>query len=97
LKTLKIEDEVDDSSMILNTLYYGNQREYSPPFYIPLGINGLCLNNCRLDSGVSTNAMPFKVMRQLGLRITHPYGNVCGIDSKKVKVCDLIEYMKAYL
>jgi hypothetical protein len=91
LKTLKIQDEVGDPLVILNTMYHGNQREDNPPFYLSLGINGLHLNNCMLDSGASTNMMPLKVMKQLGLRTTHPYGNVCGIDSKKVKVYGLIE------
>jgi hypothetical protein len=50
-----------------------------------------------LDSGASTNVMSLKVMKQLGLKTTHPYGNVCGIDSKKVKVYGLIEDVEVYL
>jgi hypothetical protein len=50
-----------------------------------------------LDSGASTNVMSLKVMEQLGLKTTHPYGNVCGIDSKKVKVYGLIEDVEVYL
>ena len=49
-----------------------------------------------LDCGASTNGMPSKIMEQLGLKTTHPYGNVCGIDSKKVKVYGLIEYVEVY-
>jgi hypothetical protein len=41
--------------------------------------------------------MSLKVMEQLGLKTTHPYGNVCGIDSKKVKVYGLIEDVEVYL
>jgi hypothetical protein len=41
--------------------------------------------------------MSLKVMNQLGLKKTCPYGNVCGIDSKKVKVYGLIEDVKMYL
>jgi hypothetical protein len=41
--------------------------------------------------------MSLKVMKQLGLKTTRPYGNVCGIDSKKVKVYGLIEDVEVYL
>jgi hypothetical protein len=97
LKTLKIQDEAGDPPVILNTMYYGNRREDNPPFYLSLDINGFRLNNCMLNSGASANVMPLKVMRQIGLRTTRPYGNVCGIDSKKVKVYGLIEDVKVYL
>jgi hypothetical protein len=86
LKELKVQDEIGDPLVILNTMYHGNQGDDNPPFYLSLGINGFCWNNCMLDSGASKNLMSLKVMKKLGLRTTHPYGNVCGIDSKKVKV-----------
>jgi hypothetical protein len=47
--------------------------------------------------GASTNVMSLKVMKQLGLWKTFPYGNVCVIDSIKVKVYDLIEDVEVYL
>jgi hypothetical protein len=50
-----------------------------------------------LDFGASTNMMSLKVTEQIGLKTTHPYGNVCGIDSKKVKVYGLIEYVEVYV
>jgi hypothetical protein len=50
-----------------------------------------------LDYGALANVMYLKVMKWLGLKTTHPYGNVCGIDSKKVKVYGLIEDMEIYL
>jgi hypothetical protein len=83
--------------MILNTMYHGNWKEDNPPFYISLVINGFHLNNYILDTEVSANVMPLKVMRQIVLRTTYPYGNFCGIDSKKVKVYGLIEDVKFYL
>jgi hypothetical protein len=49
-----------------------------------------------LDYGASTNVMSLKFMKQLGLWITHPYGNFCGIDSRKVKVYGL-EDVEVYL
>jgi hypothetical protein len=97
LKVLKVPDEAKYPSVILNTMYHGQQREDNPPFYLSLGVNGLRLNNCMLDFGASTNAMSLKVMKQLGLNTTNPYGNVCGVDSKKVKVYGIIEYVEVYL
>jgi hypothetical protein len=97
LKTLKIKDEVGDPPVILNTMYHGNRRKDNPLFYLSLGINGIHLNNCMLYSEASTNVVPLKVTRQLGLRTTCPYGNICGIDSKKVKVYGLIEDVRVYL
>jgi hypothetical protein len=50
LKALKVPDEAEDPPVILNTMYHGQQREENPPFYLSLGVNGLRLNNCMLDS-----------------------------------------------
>jgi hypothetical protein len=44
-----------------------------------------------LDSKASTNVISLKFMEQIDLKTNHPYGNVCDIDSKKVKVYGLIE------
>jgi hypothetical protein len=41
--------------------------------------------------------MTLKVMKQLGLEVTRPYGNVCGIDSKSIGVCGLIEDLEVHL
>jgi hypothetical protein len=45
----------------------------------------------------SINVMSLKVMEQLGLKTTRPYGNVCGIDSKRVKVYGLCEDVEVFL
>jgi len=97
LKALKIQDEVGDPPTILNTMYHGNNGEENPPFYLSLGINGLHLNNCMLDSRASANVISFKFMKQLGLQTTHPYVKVCGIDSKRVKCYNHIKDLKVYL
>jgi hypothetical protein len=83
--------------VILNTMYHGIHREKKPHFYLYLGINSFFLNNCMLDSRPSENVMSLKVMKQLGLWTTHPYGKFCGIDSKKVKVYSLIEHVEVYM
>jgi hypothetical protein len=36
-------------------------------------------------------------MKQLGLKVTRPYGNVCIIDLKTVKVYGLIKDLEVYL
>jgi hypothetical protein len=50
-----------------------------------------------LDFGALKNVMSLKVMEYLGLKTTRPHGNVCGIDSKKVKVYGLVEDVEVYL
>jgi len=97
LKLLKVPAEKEDPLIILNSMYLDRQRDNNPPFYFALRVNGLCLNNCMLYSGASKNVMSFNVMEQLGLKMTQPYGNVCGIDSKKVKFYELCENIEVYL
>jgi hypothetical protein len=60
-------------------------------------MNGLCLNNYMLDLGASTNVISLKVLKQLGLKTTRPYGNVCGIDSRKVKVLGVWKDVEVFL
>jgi hypothetical protein len=36
-------------------------------------------------------------MKQLGLKTTRPYGNVCGIDSRRVKVLGVCEDVEVFL
>jgi hypothetical protein len=71
-------------------------KEKTTPLFTSLGINGFPLSNCMLDFGASTNVMPLKVMKQLGLQTNRPYGNVCGIDSKRDEDYSLIEDLKVY-
>jgi hypothetical protein len=41
--------------------------------------------------------MYLNFMNQLGLKITRPYRNVCGIDYRLIKVCGLINNLRIYL
>jgi len=61
-------------------------EDISLPFDITFILEGLLLHNGMLDSGAATNVMPLTSVSALGLEITRPYGNVCGIDSKEIKV-----------
>jgi hypothetical protein len=97
LKILQVPTEKEDTPIILNIMYLDRKQDKNPPFYLSLGMNGLHLNNCMLDSGASVNVMSLKVMEKLGFKRTQPYGNVCGIDSKRVKVYGLCEDVEIFL
>jgi hypothetical protein len=62
LKLLKVPTKKEDPPIILNTMYLDQQKDNNPHFYLSLGMNGLRLNNCILDSGASSNVMSLKVM-----------------------------------
>jgi hypothetical protein len=89
--------EREDPPIMLNTMYLDWPRDKNPPFYLSLGMKDLRLNNCMLDSGASTNGISLKVMKQLGLKTTQPYGNVCGIDSRKIKFLEVCEDVEVFL
>jgi hypothetical protein len=97
LKLLKVQAEKEDPPIIFNTMYLNQKKNNNPPFYLCLGISGLCLKNCMLEFGASTNVMSLKMMEQISLRMTWPYGNFYGIGSKKVKVYKLCENIEFYL
>jgi hypothetical protein len=61
------------------------------PFLTSLLIYDLCLHNFMLESESSVNMIILKVMNQLGLEVTGTYANVCGFESKGIKVYDLME------
>jgi hypothetical protein len=88
---LNVQEESEDPPIQLQANHFEPTREKHEPFFNSLAMNGLWLCNCMLDSGASANVMTLKVMKQLGLEITRPYGNVCGIDSNTIKVCGLIK------
>jgi hypothetical protein len=97
LKILQVPSEKEDPPIILNIIYLDRPREKKPPFYLSLGMKDLRLNNYMLDSGASKNFISFKVMKQLGLKTTQPYGNVCGIDSKNFKFLGVCEDIEVFL
>jgi hypothetical protein len=97
LRILQLPTEKEDPAIVLKTMYLDRRKDKNPPFYLSLGMNGLCLNNCMLDSGASTNVISLKVMKQLDLKTTRPYENVCGIDSRRVKVLGVCEEIEVFL
>ena len=88
------EVEVDPPIQIHTTVYERKSGGH-PPFYLTLQINNLLLHNCMLDSGVAMNVMPLSIMKEMGLEVTHPYGNVCGIEPRTFQPYGLIKNLKA--
>jgi hypothetical protein len=56
-----------------------------------LEMNEKNINNCMLDTCVGANMMSLKVMRQVGLKVTRPYRNVCGFESKAIPTHGVVE------
>jgi hypothetical protein len=62
-----------------------------------LAMNDKSLNNCMLDTGAGANMMSLKVMRQMGLKVTRPYRNVCGFESKAIPTHRVVENVEVCL
>jgi hypothetical protein len=77
-------NEPMDPPIMLQVDHFRVQYGENPPFFMTLAMNDKSLNNCMLDTGVGANMMPLKVMRQVGLKVTRPYRNVCGFKSKAI-------------
>jgi hypothetical protein len=50
-----------------------------------------------LDTGVGANMMSLKVMQQMGLKVTRPYRNVCGFESKAIPTHGVVENVEVHL
>jgi len=77
--------------IILQAAHFRVQYDGHPPFFMTLFINNKFLNNCILDLGVGANMMSLKVMEQLGLKVTRPYMNVCGFESRDISMDGVVE------
>jgi len=62
-----------------------------------LMMNNKYLNNCMLDTGAGANMMSLKVMQQMGLKVTRPYRNVCGFESKAIPTHGVVENVEVHL
>ena len=80
-RTHSSKDEKDPPVNIQSAIYERKNGGH-PPFYLTLHIQNMLLHNCMLDSGATMNVIPLHVMKEMGLEVTRPYGNVCGIDSR---------------
>jgi hypothetical protein len=90
-KFFRVQGEPVDPPIMLQANHFRPQYDEHPPFFISLQMNNKRLNNCMLDSGAGANVMALKVMRQLGLEVTRPYRNVCGIESRAIPTHGVIE------
>jgi hypothetical protein len=86
-----------DPPIILQVDHFRVQYDEHPPFFTTLLMNNKCLNNCMLDSGAGANMMSLKVMQQLGLKVTRPYRNVCGFESRAIPTHGVIEIVEVCL
>jgi hypothetical protein len=96
-KFFRVQGKPVDPPVMLQANHFRPHYDEHPPFYISLQMNNKSLNNCMLDSGAGANVMALKVMRQLGLEVTRPYRNVCGIESKAIPTYGVIENLKVHL
>jgi hypothetical protein len=86
-----------DPPIMLQANHFRVQNDEHPPFFMTLIMNNKSLNNCMLDTGVGANMMSLKVMQQLGLKVTRPYRNVCGFESKAIPTHGVIENFEVFL
>jgi hypothetical protein len=90
-------DEPMDPPIMLQATHFRVQYGENPPFFMTLTMNNKNLNNCMLDTGVGANMMSLKVMQQVGLKVTRPYRNVCGFESKAIPTHGVVESVEVRL
>jgi hypothetical protein len=90
-------DEPMDPPIMLQDDHFRVQYGENPPFFMTLTMNNKNLNNCMLDTGVGANMMSLKVMQQVGLKVTRPYRNVCGFESKEIPTHGVVENVEVRL
>jgi hypothetical protein len=73
-----------DPPIMLQADHFRAQYDEHPPFFMTLIMNNKSLKYCMLDLGAGANMMSLKVMQQVGLKVTRPYRNVCGFESKAI-------------
>jgi hypothetical protein len=86
-----------DPPIMLQVDHFRVQYGENPPFFMTLAMNNKYLNNCMLDTSVGANMMSLKVMQQMGLKVTRPYRNVCGFESKAIPTHGVVEYVEVHL
>jgi hypothetical protein len=90
-------DEPMDPPIMLQDDHFRVQYGENPPFFMTLTMNNKHLNNCMLDTGVGANMVSLKVMQQMGLKVTRPYRNVCGFESKVIPTHGVVENVEVHL
>jgi hypothetical protein len=90
-------NEPMDPPIMLQADHFRVQYGENPPFIMTLIMNSKILNNCMLDTGAGANMMSLKVMRQMGLKVTRPYRNVCGFESKAIPTHGVVKNVEVCL
>jgi hypothetical protein len=83
--------------IMLQVDHFRIQYGENPPFFMNLMMNNKYPNNCILDIRAGANMMSLKVMQQMGLKVTRPYRNVCGFESKAIPTHGVVENIKVQL
>ena len=86
-----------DPPIILNSRLIGRKGGSHAPFYLTMTIGDKMIHNVVFDSGAFSNIIPYSAMMSLNLQISRPYGNVCGLESRRVQVMGLIKNLTTYL
>jgi hypothetical protein len=89
--------EHEDPPIMLQENHFRIHYGDNPPFFMTLAMNNNYLNNFMLDTGAGANMMSLKVMQQMGLKVTRPYRNVCGFESRSVPTHGVIENIEVRL
>jgi hypothetical protein len=93
-KFLNVEETHEDPLIVLQEMNHDRKNGGYAPSFITLVVNNLLLHNCMLEYGNYTNVIYLKVMDQFILKTKIPYRNVCGINSREIKVCGFIKDLK---
>jgi hypothetical protein len=86
-----------DPLIMLQDDHFRVQYGENPPFFMTLTMNDKNLNNCMLDTGAGANMMSLKVMQQVGVKVTRPYRNVYGFESKAIPTHGVVENVEVCL
>jgi hypothetical protein len=86
-----------DLTIMLQDDHFRVQYDEHPPLFMTLIMNNKSLNNCMLDSSSGANMMSLKVMQRLGLKVTRPYINVCGFESRCIPTHGVIKNVEVCL
>jgi hypothetical protein len=61
-------------------------RSNTPPFLLTFDIFNINMHNCMVDSGASSNVIPFKVCEKLNVKLEEIDIQIIHLDRTRVKV-----------
>ena len=69
-----------------DTLIGNNSESTTPPFLLTFEIFNRNVHNCMVDSGASSNVMPYSVCKKLNAKSTPCEIQISQLDRSKVKI-----------